>query len=84
MTAPEIAGLAIVGVGLVLMLVAMVAALRESRMSGRLSAAADFIDALRKLVEQLANGRTSLVLFAFGTIMVFLGGVVVVGGDLLA
>ena len=74
MSTVEIAGLACVFVGLLMMLAGIVAALGEARRRGTLSEATDFIDKLAKLVEVLSEQRTSIVLFAFGTLLIFLGG----------
>ena len=74
MSTVEIAGLACVFVGLLMMLAGIVAALGEARRRGTLSDATDFIGKLAKLVEVLSEQRTSIVLFTFGTLLVFLGG----------
>jgi hypothetical protein len=76
MTTAEIAGLAIIFVGLLMMLAGIVAALGEARRRGTLSTVSDFIDKLAKLVEVLSEQRTSIVLFTFGTLLVFIGGIV--------
>jgi hypothetical protein len=58
------------------MLVGLVAAWREAQKRGTLGSAADFVGNLAKLVEALGGQATSVVLFAFGTLLVFLGGVI--------
>ncbi|MER6031680.1 hypothetical protein [Streptomyces sp. NPDC001851] len=82
MKSVEIVGASVVAVGLMLIIVGLIAALREARISGTLGDASEFVDSIRKLVRELANGRASLAFFAFGTILVFLGGVILLGGDL--
>jgi len=61
-------GLVII-VGLVLILAGLVIAWQES---STLSAGG-FVEALTSLVQALRDSRPSLVLFAFGTLLVFLG-----------
>lgn len=84
MTAAEIAGLAVVAVGLTMMLAGTAMALGELRRAGRLGAASDFVDALARLVKALAGQRSSVVLFTFGTLLVFLGAVILGASSLLS
>jgi hypothetical protein len=70
----EYVGISIILVGLVLMLVGVIFALREA--GGVLGGAADFVDALTRLLRALAGRPQSTVLFTFGTLMVFLGGLI--------
>ena len=84
MSGREIAGLAVIGVGLLFMLVGLFAAWGEARKRGELGGASGFVEALAKLVEALSGQRTSLVLFTFGTLLVFLGGVILGVGALTA
>jgi hypothetical protein len=69
----DIAGLATVAVGLAMMLGGLLVALRKARRDGELGAS-DFVSSVAELVGALSGQNTSLVLFSFGTVMVFLGG----------
>lgn len=82
----DIAGLAVVGVGLLLILLGAVAAWKEARRAGLMSQASDLIDSLTGLVKALGapNMRTSMIYFAFGTLLVIIGGVFLGISDLVA
>lgn len=75
-------GLAVIAVGLIFMLVGLFVALQEYKRRGLLgNGTAKFIDSLAKLVQVLADKPLSLKLFAFGTLLVFIGGTIAgVGG----
>jgi hypothetical protein len=79
----EIAGLAIIGVGLLLILVGMVAGWREAKMAGTLGQASDFAKALAEVVRALGGQPTSVVFFTFGTLLVFIGFLVLAGGAIV-
>jgi hypothetical protein len=69
-------------VGLVLELAGVAMVWREYSDSRRkLGGAAGFVDSLTKLLAELARHPRSTVLFTFGTLLVFLGGLIAgVGG----
>lgn len=66
-------GISVIAVGLVLVLIGAGMALREG---GILGEASDFVDSLTNLVHEIADKRPSLALFTFGTLLVFLGGII--------
>jgi hypothetical protein len=70
----QVVGSVVIGVGLLMILVGVVMAWREYRINRQLGPT-DFVNALKDLVIALANTRPSLALFAFGTLLVFLGGI---------
>jgi len=77
----EYVGVSVIGVGLVLMLVGVIIVWGESRQ--QLGLASDFVDCLAKLLEALADKCQSTVLFTFGTLLVFLGGLIAGVGELV-
>lgn len=82
MKAVSIAGIAVMVVGLLLILEGGVLAWGEYKRRKTYGGAAEFVNAVKDLVVAIAeSGRPSLGCFAFGTILVFIGGIVAgVGG----
>lgn len=77
----EYIGASVIIVGLILMLAGVVMVWREWRRARTLSEAAEFVNALTDLLKALGGKPTSTVLFTFGTLLVFLGGLIAgVGG----
>lgn len=69
-------GVFVILVGLVLVLVGVVMVWQDWRASRSLSQGSDFVTALAELLEALAGKPPSTVLFTFGTLLVFLGGII--------
>jgi hypothetical protein len=84
MVGRAVAGLVIIGVGLLLVLLGSVAAWKEAKQAGLLGEPSDFVSALASLVTALGKARTSVVYFAFGTLLIFLGGVFLGVSELVA
>jgi hypothetical protein len=76
----EIAGLAVIGVGLLLILVGLVAGWKEAKKRGTLGQAGDFAKGLAEIVKALGGQPTSVVFFTFGTLLVFIGSLILAGG----
>lgn len=75
-TAVQIAGLVVIGVGLALIVLGMVFAWREYQQRRTLGPT-KFVKEVRKLVVAIAESdRPSLGCFAFGTILVLVGGII--------
>jgi hypothetical protein len=81
MHAASIAGISVIVVGLLLILLGMVLAWGEYKQRRTLGAT-DFVRAVKDLVVAIAESdRPSLGCFAFGTILVLIGGIIAgVGG----
>ncbi len=84
MAARAVAGLAVMGLGAILVLLGAAVAWKEAKQANRLGATSDFVTALSSLVTALGEARTSVVFFAFGTLLIFLGGLFVGVADLIA
>jgi hypothetical protein len=82
MKALSIVGIAVIAVGLLLIIEGGILAWGEYKQRKTYSGAAEFVTAVKDLVVAIAeSGRASLGCFAFGTILVLLGGVIAgVGG----
>jgi hypothetical protein len=75
-TAVQITGIVVIGVGLVLIILGMVLAWGEYKQRKTLGPT-DFVKAVSDLVIAIADsGRPSLGCFAFGTILVLIGGII--------
>lgn len=75
-----VVGSAVILVGLLLILAGLAMAWGEYK-QGRSLGGTEFVQALRDLVVAIAGKRGSLILLTFGTLLVFLGGVIAgVGG----
>lgn len=79
MSVLELTGASIIAVGLLMMLFGVFVGFREARRAGTLGQASDFVDSIARLVSAIADARTSVILFAFGVILVFIGALVLVG-----
>lgn len=74
-------GVVVIAVGLILMLVGVAIAWQEWQDSRRRLGPTEFVNSLAALLKALAGQPTSTALFAFGTLLVFLGGIIAgVGG----
>lgn len=69
-------GVVVIAVGLIFMLVGLVAGWREAKRKGLLSPVSSFVDALTKLLIAAAGQPLSTVLFTFGILLIFLGGII--------
>ncbi|MBO3752519.1 hypothetical protein J5X84_41230 [Streptosporangiaceae bacterium NEAU-GS5] len=78
-----IAGLVIMGVGTLLVFVGVVFSWAEYRGAKTLGAS-DFVKAIADLVRAIAGQPRSVICFAFGTVLIFLGGIVAGVGGLSA
>lgn len=79
----EVVAAAVTGIGLLLILAGMVVGWREAKKAGRLGQAGDFARALAEVVKALGGQPTSVVFFTFGTLLVFIGFLILVGGGVL-
>lgn len=71
-----VAGLVVLGIGAILILSGIFFSFAEYKNNKELSGADSFVDALSGLVKALAGQPRSIVCFAFGTLLIFLGGVI--------
>lgn len=72
-------GVIVIAVGLVFMLFGLYVGWRENK--GLLGVGSDFMDSLRQLLPVLEGQPFSTVLFTFGILLIFLGGIIAgVGG----
>jgi hypothetical protein len=77
MVAVTVAGLATISVGLLLVVMGMCFAWREFKERRTLNGdAADFVKSLSELVKALSGQPRSLLCFTFGSLLIFLGGVI--------
>lgn len=83
MATHEALATAVIGVGLLLILAGMAAGWKEARKGGRLSQAANFAKALAEIVKALGGQPTSVVFLTFGTLLVFIGFVILTGGAIV-
>jgi hypothetical protein len=77
----ETVGIVVIFVGLLMILVGVIISWQEFRQSRTLGVTS-FVQALKDLVLAVANKGPSLMLLAFGTLLVFLGGVFAGAGGL--
>lgn len=84
MTAVVIAGLVVIGVGLLLVLAGLGMIWAEFRNAQNLGGTSDLVGKLADLIRALAGQPRSTVLFSFGFLLIFLGGVIAGVGGLTA
>jgi len=71
-----VAGLVILGVGTALMIAGIFFSFAEYQKDKELSGPTDFVNALAGLIKALSGQPRSTVCFTFGTLLIFLGGVI--------
>lgn len=78
-----IAGLVIIGTGILLVLIGTLMAWQEFK-AARTLGVTSFVEKLAELLRALAGQPTSTVLFTFGVLLIFLGGAIAGAGGLTA
>lgn len=79
-------GVAVIAVGLIFMLFGLFVGWREAKKKGKLgklNLVSDFVNSLKGLIRALADESFSTVLFTFGILLIFLGGVIAGAGGLI-
>jgi hypothetical protein len=71
-----VAGLVILGIGAVLIIFGIFFSLAEYKKEKELGDAASFVDSLAGLVKAISGQPRSVVFFTFGTLLIFLGGII--------
>jgi hypothetical protein len=78
-----IAGICVIGVGVILSLLGAFLAWKEYQARKRLGGAEGFVNALTEFVKAVADKSPSIFLISFGALFIFLGGVIAGVGGLI-